>query len=266
MDYFHLLKEKMEKHEIELENTYNMDEKGFLIGWCAKQYRVFSKASKVRKGALHDSNREWITTLATICADGTPLTPALIYKGVAGQLQSSWVEQVTPSDNCYFAASPTGWTNDDIALAWMKAIFEPQTKDKARRKKRLLLVDGHGSHVNMRFLEYCHQHRIIVACYPPHTTHYLQPLDVGLFAPLALRYSQQLDAFTQRSIGLSKVSKRDFYPLFKPAFAQAFTADNIHSAFAKTGVQLFNPDVIVKELDLAPSSRPTTSTSSSFVN
>jgi hypothetical protein len=61
---------------------YNMDEKGFLIGALQKVKRVFTKkvfeAGRL-KHVVQDGNREWITVLATICADGSTLSPALIY-------------------------------------------------------------------------------------------------------------------------------------------------------------------------------------------
>ena len=66
---------------MEPENTYNMDEKGFMAGVVGRQKRVFSKAAYERKKSLqasHDGNREWITLIACICADGTALSPGLI--------------------------------------------------------------------------------------------------------------------------------------------------------------------------------------------
>ncbi|HEV7738417.1 MAG TPA: hypothetical protein VGO47_13725 [Chlamydiales bacterium] len=104
------------------------------------------------------------------------------------------------------------------------------------RDWRLLIVDSHGSHLNMQFLEYCITHRILVAFYPPHSTHRLQPLDVGLFSPLATYYSQELNQFIQRSEGICSVTKRDFFRLFWPAFYKAFTDKNIKSAWLKTGI------------------------------
>jgi hypothetical protein len=79
---------------------------------------------------------------------------------------------------------------------------------------------------------------------------------------LATRYSQNLDRWHQQSIGINRVSKADFFSLFEPAFQQAFTPANIHSAFTKTGLQPFNPDVVLSGLRSASSSRPTTATSS----
>src|SRR4051794_6719378 len=85
--------------------------------------------------------------------------------------------------------TPSGWTNDELGYEWLTNIFDRETKQKAHQGRdwRLLVVDGHGSHINMKFLDYCDFHRILVAVYPPRSTHRLQPLDVSLFAPFATR-------------------------------------------------------------------------------
>jgi hypothetical protein len=74
------------------------------------------------------------------------------------------------------------------------------TPKKARngRDWRFLYLDGHGSHLNMRFIDYCIDHRILVVNYSPHSTHRLQPLDVGCFGPLASYYSTFLAEWLQR--------------------------------------------------------------------
>jgi hypothetical protein len=94
--YFHLLHSKMSEYNFEAENTYNMDEKGFLIGITTRSERVFSTAlweTKEVTAAMQDGNREWITLLTCVCADGTALEPALIHEG-KGALQSSWVDDI----------------------------------------------------------------------------------------------------------------------------------------------------------------------------
>jgi hypothetical protein len=80
--YFELIGQKMTQYNILPENMYNMDEKGFLIGFLQKARRVFTKEafdSGRLRNISQDGNREWITVLATICADGTTLSPGLIY-------------------------------------------------------------------------------------------------------------------------------------------------------------------------------------------
>ena len=51
----------------------------------------------------------------------------------------------------------------------------------------------------MRFIDYADANRIVLAVLPPHSTHRLQPLDVGLFSPLATFYSQQIDKLLAES-------------------------------------------------------------------
>jgi hypothetical protein len=99
------------------------------------------------------------------------------------------------------------------------------------------MLDSHSSHCTLDFLERCYKRRILVAIYPPHSTHRLQPLDVSLFNPLATYYSQALDAYTRRSLGLSSISKRDFFAIFYLAFDKAFTEENIRSVWRKTGIE-----------------------------
>ena len=57
---------------------------------------------------------------------------------------------------------------------------------------RLLVFDGHISHVNKAFLHRCLDYQVLPVCLPPHATHFLQPLDVSVFGPLKHAYSDLL--------------------------------------------------------------------------
>jgi hypothetical protein len=46
----------------------------------------------------------------------------------------------------------------------LKEVFHPQTKEKARREYRLLLLDSHGSHLIMDFITFCDENKIIMDC------------------------------------------------------------------------------------------------------
>jgi hypothetical protein len=98
--YFTVLKEKIEQYKVEPHNVYNMDEKGFLIGYLVKTKRVFNKDSHARGallGTKQDGNREWITIIGSICADGTCLSPGLIYQAISGCVQGGWIADFDPS-------------------------------------------------------------------------------------------------------------------------------------------------------------------------
>ena len=88
-----------------------------------------------------------------------------------------------------------------MGLAWLKGVFNRYTREKAQRKWRLLILNGHGSHVVRDLIEYCDQHKILLLIFPPHATHTLQPLDVVCFKSLAQNYSNKLQNrdFTRRN-------------------------------------------------------------------
>jgi hypothetical protein len=253
--YFELLRSKLSQYDIEPHNTYNMDEKGFMLGILTRSKRVFSKIlyeeGKI-KAHIQDGNREWITLLACICADGSALEPSLIYQSTSGSIQDTWLQALRPEHRVYIASSPSGWTNNDIGLSWLKRVFDRSTKEKAGRSYRLLILDGHGSHLTIDFIKYCDQHRILLMVYPPHSTHTLQPLDVVMFKPLSSAYSAQVAAFMERCQGLTSMSKRDFYPMFLAAWESSFKQETILKAFEATGLSPLNPEVILKRFDRQP--------------
>jgi hypothetical protein len=250
--YFSTIGDKIKEYGILPENTYNMDEKGFLLGRITKARRIFPKdlkASGKLLGAGQDGSREWITVVATICGDGTTLPPFLIYDSTSGSIQDSWVQDFNSNEHdAWFTSSASGWTSDEIGFKWLERFFDKKTQEKARRQWRLLFVDGHGSHVTLKFLQWAQTHKILVAVYPPHSTHRLQPLDVGCFAPLATYYSQLLEQQTRLSEGQTKMTKRDFFKCFYPAWHKAFTDENVASSWRKAGLFPFNPASVLEKL------------------
>jgi hypothetical protein len=198
-EYFNLLHAKMREYNILPKNSYNMDEKGFMAGVTGRSKRVFTKAQWERKevrDTLQDGSREWTTLLAAICATGEALPPSLLFLSANSTLQLSWVKDIEVGKHDVFVTStPSGWTNQDVGLAWLEQVFQRYTKKKARygRDWRLLIVDSHGSHLTPAFIDYAVNYRIMLAVFPPHATHTLQPLDVVMFKPLSASYTLSLN-------------------------------------------------------------------------
>jgi hypothetical protein len=220
--------------------VYNFDEKGFLIGKCAASKRVVpidQLKSKKLLGTMQDGSREFISLLACISADGSAIPPGLIYQGESKDMMDTWLHDFDHSkDNAWFTVSGRGWTDNSIGLAWLKR-FENATRHKCgARGWRLLVVDGHCSHLNMEWIDFCDKQRIILVIFPPHSTHRLQPLDVGIFSPLATAYSNALDTFLRDSLGFTYMTKRHFWRLFAVSWDKALTKENIVKAFESPGI------------------------------
>jgi hypothetical protein len=248
--YFQLLLDKMKEYDIQPLHIFNMDEKGFQLGQLGGSKRIFNKRLWEQKGirqVLEDGNSEWITVMACICSDRTPLSPTLIFQGANGAVQSSWVEAIQAGEHSVFVtSSPSGWSNNDIGLAWLKGVFERETRRYASTGYRSLLLDGHGSHVTMDFIEYCHDNKILLFVFPAHATHTLQPLDVVMFKPLATAYSNELSGYLQDSQGLLPLTKGDFFSLFWSSWTSVFKAPLIKRSFEATGIYPPNPEAVLK--------------------
>jgi hypothetical protein len=126
------------------------------------------------------------------------------------------------------ALSDNGWTNNELGVEWLKH-FNAYTKTRVVGARRLLILDGHESHHSLEFQELCKENNIYTLCMPSHSSHLLQPLDVGCFSPLKRAYSQEVEALIRHHI--NHITKLEFLPAFKAAFVRTFTPANICSAF-----------------------------------
>lgn len=147
----------------------------------------------------------------------------------------------------------------DVALEWLKTVFDPQTKEKALHHSRVLLMDGHNSHFSLAFLEYSVTNNIAVICYPAHCTHALQGLDVVCFAKMKHIWHTELDEYYKRTG--THVAKNTYAQVFGTAFNKAFDKETILAAFRATGVHPFDPNAITEQ-QMKPSQ--VTSTRSTF--
>jgi hypothetical protein len=83
---------------------------------------------------------------------------------------------------------------------------------------------------------------------PPHSSHLLQPLDVGCFSPLKRAYSREVESLIRHHI--NHITKLEFLPAFKAAFNRSFTSANIGSAFRGAGLVPHCPDAVLSKLDV----------------
>lgn len=83
---------------------------------------------------------------------------------------------------------------------------------------------------------------------PPHSSHLLQPLDVGCFSPLKRAYGNQIGELIRNYI--NHITKTEFLPAFHTAYSMSITQENIRISFAAAGLVPFNPDRVILKLDV----------------
>ena len=118
--------------------------------------------------------------------------------------------------------------------------------DKPIRATTFYFTDGHGSHITIEFVEFCLSVNIVAYCLPAHSTHLLQPLDVGLFSPLQKAYGVQVDRLVR--FGNVVVTKGNFLPMIIIARTATYTKKNILSAWRGAGLIPFNSRHVLDKL------------------
>jgi hypothetical protein len=249
------------QHGIAQEDIYNFDETGFAMGLVATA-RVVTRADYYGKASLiQPGNREWVTSIECINSTGWALPPCIIFKGKV-HIEGWYQDFKLPRDS-RIEVSPNGWTTDEIGLRWLKNLFIPATSSRTTGKYRLLILDGHGSHLTPQFDQICSENNVISICMPAHSSHKLQPLDVGCFSPLKKAYGTLIEQ--KARLGVNHIDKFDFLEAFPAARESAFQAETIKNSFAGAGLVPFNPDRVLSKLDIQlktptpPGSRSTNS-------
>lgn len=96
--------------------------------------------------------------------------------------------------------SDTGYIHTELFVKWLKRFHSGV--QSSQDKPVILLLDGHSTHSkNLEALDFARQHHIHLLQLPGHTTHRLQPLDVGFFKPLQNYYVQEQDAWLRAHVG-----------------------------------------------------------------
>ena len=158
----------------------------------------------------HDDSQEFISLLTCICVNDTALSSTLIYRNEA--IQDSWLKDLN-NEQTFFAFLSIDWNFDEFEYKWLTQIFDRCTK-KHHQRKRLLIVNDHFNHVNMKFINKCDELRILLMILSFHITHRLQSLDVSLFALLARYYINDFNAMMNNSLKMMSMSKRVFWSVF----------------------------------------------------
>lgn len=230
-------------------NIYNFDETGFTLGQ-GKPQKVISRNPQ-RTRMLSSERGELLTGIECVAANGWVMEPYFVAQGEVHL--ERWYEGGTLSDESRIAVSSSGYSNDSLAIDWLQ-FFQKHTQNRARGQQRLLLFDGHGSHLTWQFLYLCEQWNIIACVFPPHTTHLIQPLDGSPFRALKDRFREKNNMMAQWRGDAE--DKSFFFREITRIRQEAMKSRTIRKAFADHGIYPHNPTPVLEAINAARSPTP----------
>ncbi|EAQ85728.1 hypothetical protein CHGG_06981 [Chaetomium globosum CBS 148.51] len=140
-------------------------------------------------------------------------------------------------------------SSETVGNGWLPRFFKrhPEVKTKkeiyipgtATTMRRLLVVDGHGSHESDEFMWECYANNVHLLFSPPHCSHVLQPLDLTVFSPLKNSYRRYLSDIILQRNGLP-LNKQDFIVAYARAREDLMYSKNVRSGWEASGLWPLN--------------------------
>jgi hypothetical protein len=109
------------------------------------------------------------------------------------------------------------------------------TKPENSEQWRLFIIDGHGSYTIPEFMAECLSNKIWIVFLPAHTSHILQPCDLGFFPALKPNYRRKL----QLACALHMESfpgKPEVLDAYSRVRNEAIKSSNIKAGWEATGI------------------------------
>ena len=239
-NYYKELKSVLDKYDLHTrpDLIYNLDETGL-----QPDHRPPNIIGPVttKPQAITSPRSTTVTLIGCTNALGNSLPPYFVFKGK--RYSEELLEGSTPGTKA--AMSDSGWSNREIFQKYLTEHFLPLA-NPAPDRKVLLLYDGHASHISPTLINWARENNIILFVLPPHTSHLLQPLDVGVFGPFKHYYHSECSMFLHKNIG-RVITRYDIAALACKAYLKATTPQTVQNAFKKTGVYPLKQDAIPEE-------------------
>lgn len=214
---------------------YNVDEKGLPTEHSPPD-TVCGKDSAAQ--SITSPKDKTTTVIGAGNAVGNQIPPFYIFAGK--RKVDHLIEGCLPGTD--FDVSETGWSNAEVFESYMKDHFF-KFAHPGDGEHLLVLYDGHASHVTLSLIDWAKEQRIILFLLPPHTSHVLQPLDVGCFGPLQRIYNRECSTYLRQHPG-QVVCRLNICKISSKAYSLALSPENLRSSFRRAGIYPFDPTAV----------------------
>ena len=226
--YFDNLQSVLQRNNLinKPEHIYNVDEKG-----VQTEHRPPYIICADNSVPAITSSRLCITTIIG-CGNaiGTQIPPYFIFKGK--RLTSELLQGASPGTQG--TVTESGWSNSDVFLKYLNTHFLKFVQRESEDLPLLLIFDGHLSHVTVPVIDWAKKNNVILFVLPAHTSHVLQPLNVGCYGPMQHIYNAQCHKFLRENPA-SKITRYNVCSLACHAYSSALSVVNKLSASSVQG-------------------------------
>ena len=211
------------------QRIYKADESGFSMG--SKPSSVIGPTKKncpSNPPHLCGQTKKRLTGMFCANAEGDVIPPFLVYP----QPKPTAYDPLIGSRNgTVIEYTEKGWMNSKTFLEFLKHF----NKYACSKRPVILLVDSVSSHMSIEVFTFAKSNGIELYRLQPNATHFLQPLDNGVFGPLKKIWYQTVRNFTKEHPGQS-IGKETFAAKLNEAFMQFYKPLTVANSFKTTGI------------------------------
>ncbi len=241
-NFFQQYKQVREQHKIPPSRVWNLDECG--VDTIPQNVVVLSQKGVPKNQIVSGEKGRRSTVVAMVSASGEAFTPMIIHKGK--KTMPLWYQDAP--DGAMLEATENGYINKACFLKFIDIWIDYLQEKGELGPKHLLLLDGHSSHTcNYPAMKALKDNDIIAMLIPPHSSHFLQPLDRAPFSQFKWHWQVALELFNRLNVG-RVLAKSEFYSVFNLAWAKGMTEKNIKAGWKRSGLEPINRAAITGEM------------------
>lgn len=211
-----------------------------------------SKLAIVRRGQKNNRrvmnhSKTGFSVMFAAAGDGTLLPPYVVFKSQSksGTVNPKWMEGC-PSPLAEYDTSESGWFKTKQFEHWFIKVVIPWAKKSQQPK--LVIGDNLSAHFSDQVMALCREYRISFKCFPPNTTHFLQPLDVAVFGPLKKKWRAILNQWRESNPRAS-YNKQEFSYRLKELI-DCFNPSTVIAGFKAAGLVPFDVNEALRHLPI----------------
>ncbi|XP_060575053.1 uncharacterized protein LOC132732593 [Ruditapes philippinarum] len=218
------------------ERIYNVDEKG--LSTSHNPPAVVTGVA-LKPVAVTSESMQTVTMIGCGNALGNSVPPFFVFPG--SRMRQELLQGGCPGANGDVTKS--GLSNSVVFRKYLSDHLLKYLPECSTDNPILILYDGHISHINISLINWAKSKNLILFILPAHTSHVLQPLDIGCFGPFERIYNKVSHKFMGDNCGQS-ISRYNICALGSSAYLKALSPENLRSSFKKAGIYPFNPNIV----------------------
>ncbi|CAG5123675.1 unnamed protein product [Candidula unifasciata] len=229
--YFDEIKKIIDKYKLleKSDRIFNIMENVFVT-----DHGTVPSISGRNSHQVKTENTSTTTLLACGSVSGHVIAPFFVFQ--ASKLRPEMMKGVPSNVNA--SVSETGKCTPQIFRRYLNEHFLPQIQ-RYDNEPILVLLDGSKTHVFVGMSEWGRTNGVIFSFIPAHTTHLLQPLEVGCAEALQKKYESAARRY-MKSTSSPCISRSNIGELACQAYSRVITRHAVMHCFKKAGVY---PDI-----------------------